>query len=102
VGDLRDGFDIPGREPSIRRSGDDGYEVDGGVSLSAVNDALGVDFTSEEFDTLGGLVLDRLGRPPEVGDVVSADGYAVEVLAVDGARVSTVRLRKEEPTDEGT
>jgi CBS domain containing-hemolysin-like protein len=99
VGDLRDGFDIPGREPSIRRSGDDGYEIDGGVPLSAVNDALGVDFEGAGFETLGGLVLDRLGRPPEVGDVVSEGTYAIEVSAVDGSRVSTVRIRKEGSSD---
>ncbi|GAA0527363.1 Hemolysin, contains CBS domains [Halorubrum aquaticum] len=100
VGDLRDDFDL--HEPSIRRSGDDGYEIDGGVSLSAVNDALGVEFESAEFDTLGGLVLDRLGRPPEAGDVVSEDGYTIEVLAVDGARVSTVRIRQDDEESDGT
>ena len=94
VGDLRDEFDVDGREPSIRRAGDDGYEIDGSVSLPAVADTLGVGFDGEGFDTLGGLVLDRLGRPPEAGDVVSEGGYSMEVLAVDGARVSTVRIRK--------
>ena len=97
VGDLRDEFDVDGREPSIRRAGDDGYEIDGSVSLPAVADTLGVGFDGEGFDTLGGLVLDRLGRPPEAGDVVSEGGYSMEVLAVDGARVSTVRIRKNGP-----
>ena len=97
VGDLRDEFDVDGREPSIRRAGDDGYEIDGSVSLPAVADTLGVAFDGEGFDTLGGLVLDRLGRPPEAGDVVSEGGYSMEVLAVDGARVSTVRIRKTGP-----
>ncbi|WP_281195320.1 hemolysin family protein [Halorubrum sp. F4] len=99
VGDLRDGFDIEEGEPSIRRHGDVGYEIDGGVPLSTVNDTLGVDFEGVGFDTLGGLVFDRLGRPPEVGDVVSEDGYTIEVLAVDGARVSTVRIRQEDGGD---
>ena len=97
VGDLRDEFDVDGREPSIRRAGDDGYEIDGSVSLPAVADTLGVGFDGEGFDTLGGLVLDRLGRPPEAGDVVSEGGYSMKVLAVDGARVSTVRIRKNGP-----
>jgi len=97
VGDLRDEFDVDGREPSIRRAGDDGYEIDGSVSLPAVADTLGVGFDGEGFDTLGGLVLDRLGRPPEAGDVVSEGGYSRKVLAVDGARVSTVRIRKNGP-----
>jgi len=97
VGDLRDEFDVDGREPSIRRAGDDGYEIDGSVSLPAVADTLGVGFDGEGFDTLGGVGLGPLGRPPEAGDVVSEGGYSMEVLAVDGARVSTVRIRKNGP-----
>ena len=96
VGDLRDEFDAERREHSIRRLDDDTYDADGSVTLSAVNDTLGTDFEGEGFETLGGLVLDRLGRAPEVGDRVEAAGYAVEVTSVDGARISTLRI---EPAD---
>ncbi|WP_178917564.1 hemolysin family protein [Natronomonas gomsonensis] len=93
VGDLRDEFDAEGREHSIRSLDDDTYDADGSVTLSAVNDALDTDFEGEGFETLAGLVLDRLGRAPEVGDSIEADGYGVEVTSVDGARISTLRIR---------
>jgi len=92
VGDLRDEFDVDGREPSIRRAGDGAYRADGSVSLSIVNEVLGTDFEGAGYETLGGLVLDRLGRTPEVGDSVEAGGYVLEVTGVDGARVSTLRI----------
>jgi CBS domain containing-hemolysin-like protein len=38
VGDLRDEFDVDEREPSICRRGDEGYDVDGGVPLSKINE----------------------------------------------------------------
>jgi CBS domain containing-hemolysin-like protein len=92
VGDLRDEFDAEAAEHAVRERGDGGFDVDGSVTLSMVNDALETDLVGEGYETLGGLVLDDLGRPPEVGDVVTADGYAFEVTGVDGARVSTLRV----------
>lgn len=94
VGDLRDEFDTDEREHSIRRRDDGGYEIDGGVPLSAVGEALAVDVRSEAVDTIGGLVLDRLDRAPERGDSVEVAGHSVEVTAVDGNRISTVRVQE--------
>jgi CBS domain containing-hemolysin-like protein len=99
VGDLRDEFDLDEREPSIRRRDDEGYDIDGGVPLSKVNDTLEGDFTSDEVDTIGGLVLERLDRAPERGDRIEVAGYVVEVTSVDGTRISTVWVH-ERDTDE--
>jgi CBS domain containing-hemolysin-like protein len=98
VGDLRDEFDTDRGEHTIRAGESGGYEADGSVSLSDVNDALGTDLERNSYETLGGLVLDRLGRTAEAGDAVEADGYRFQVTAVDGARISTVRI---EPIDDG-
>ncbi|MUW15236.1 DUF21 domain-containing protein [Halorubrum sp. CBA1125] len=92
VGDLRDEFDADRGEHTIRTVDDGVYEADGSVSLSTVNDTLGTDFAGDGYETLGGLVLDRIGRSPERGDVVEAGGWTFEVTAVDGARISTVRI----------
>jgi len=97
VGDIRDEFDVDDTEPSITRRNDDTYAVDGGVTITTINDQLSTAFESEEFGTVGGLVLDRLGRAPEVGDEVSADDYRFTVEAVDGTRISTVVVRHEPP-----
>lgn len=92
VGDLRDEFDADHGEHTIRAREGGAYEADGSVSLSVVNDALGTDLEGNGYETLGGLVLDRLGRTPEAGDVAEAGGHRFEVTAVDGARISTVRI----------
>ena len=94
VGDLRDEFDVDEREPSIRPRDDGGYDIDGGVPLSKVDDVLEGDFTSEEVETIGGLVLERLNRAPERGDRVEVDGYVVEVTSVEGTRISAVRVHE--------
>jgi len=94
VGDLRDEFDAEIREHSIRRIDDDTYDADGSVTLSTVNETLDTAFESEGFETLGGLVLERLDRVPAVGDAVEAGDYVVEVVDMDGTRISTLRLRR--------
>jgi CBS domain containing-hemolysin-like protein len=97
VGDLQDQFDIEAteREPAIERLETGAYAIDGGVAISRVNEALDTEFERAAFETIGGLVLDRLGRVPEVDDTISVDGYRLTVDDVDGARISTVVFRKE-------
>ncbi|KAB7518713.1 hemolysin family protein [Halosegnis rubeus] len=99
VGDLRDEFDMDEREPSIRRRSDGGYDIDGGVALSEINDTIEGAFTSEEVETVGGLVLEHLNRVPERGDRVEVAGYVVEVTSVDGSRISTVRVHRRQEDD---
>ena len=63
--------------------------VDGAVRIEEVGEALGVVLEHEEVDTVSGLVLALLGRPPVVGDVVDYDGVRFEVLELRGNGVGT-------------
>jgi len=90
VGDLRDEFDVDEREPGIRHLDSRRYDIDGSVPLGVVNDELDSEFESDGVETIGGLVLARLGQVPEPGDQVTADGHRIEVAAVDGTRISAV------------
>jgi len=98
VGDLRDEFDVDEREPAIRRLDSRRYDIDGSVPLPLVNEELGSNFESDGVETIGGLVLARLGEIPEPGDHVEADGHRVEVSTVEGARISTVVVEPLEDT----
>ena len=94
VGEIHDEFDSPAGEPSITRITDGSYAIDGGVPIAQVNDDLDAAFDAGGTETIGGLVLDRLGRAPEVGDRVETDGFAIEVTDVDGTRISQVIARR--------
>ena len=93
VGEIRDEFDE--EEPHVERLEDGAYSVDGRISIGEVNEVVGSDFESEDFDTVGGLVLGQLGRAPEVGDEVCLHGYLLRVEEVDGPRVARVRVKKD-------
>ena len=100
VGDLRDEFDTDEREPSVRERGDGGFDADGGVPLSSVNDLLDLALDHEAVETVGGFVLSRLDRAPEPGDSVDVPGHTIEVTGVDGTRISTVRIYEREGSGE--
>ena len=65
VGEIRDEFDA--EEPVVEELGDGSYRTDGRISIGEVNEALGTDFESQDFETVGGLVLGHLGRVPRDG-----------------------------------
>ncbi|QLH78945.1 HlyC/CorC family transporter [Halosimplex rubrum] len=100
VGDLRDDFDVADREPSVDERADGAFVIDGGVVLTEAEDALDTEFDTDDVGTVGGLVLDRLGRAPEVGDEVTVDGYRFTVEAVDGARIDEVAARAVEGSED--
>ena len=103
VGEIRDEFDE--EEPSLRKLDNGAYMVDGRLPIQVVNEALDSGFESEDFDTIGGLVLGQLGRVPEVGDEVRVDGHTLRVDDIDGSRVAQVQVlghsKREPSTDTG-
>lgn len=52
------------------------------------------ELASEDYDTVGGFVMHRLGRIPRVGDRIEAPGYQFRVMAMDGRRVDRVLVVK--------
>jgi len=92
VGEIQDEFDED--EAAIEQLGDGTYAVDGRIPITDVNDRFGLDLPHEDFDTIGGYVLGSLGRPPETGDTVEAEGITLIVKSVDGPRVSVLTLRR--------
>ena len=57
-----------------------------------VLEATGFAMPEGAYETLAGLVLDRLGHIPVPGEMVAVDGWRLEVVAVDGLRIATVRV----------
>jgi putative hemolysin len=89
VGEIYDEFD-PDSAP-VHPWPDGSYELTGRFPIHDLGD-LGVTLPEGEYTTVAGLVLDRLGRLAEPGDVVHADGWDIEVLAVDRRAIEQVRL----------
>lgn len=78
----------------IRRLSSGNYLLNGLALIADVEDALGVELSDEDYDTIGGLIMGRLGRVPRVGDRVVIDGYEFRVTAMDGRRVDRVLVTR--------
>ncbi|WP_336325395.1 hemolysin family protein [Halovenus sp. HT40] len=100
VGDLRDEFDAQEKEPAMQRRDDGAYDIDGSVPLSLASETLGGEFETDGFDTVGGMVLERINRAPEVGDEVEESGYQFEVTEVDGNRILAVEAHPVDNSDD--
>jgi CBS domain containing-hemolysin-like protein len=86
-GDFGTGASMP-----VRQLPDGSAEVDGLGLITDINEQFGLEIDEETYTTLGGYMLGRLGRRPKVGDVIEAGGRTLRVEAIDGLRVSRVRI----------
>ena len=89
VGSIQDEFD---REPEQLVGGDGVYEVSGGMLVEELEDALGLELSNRDEDTVGGVVLSELGRGAQVGDKVELGPVTLEVIDVHLNRVKRVRV----------
>jgi CBS domain containing-hemolysin-like protein len=91
--------------PSLLEEAPGVWRVAGTARISEVGQKYDLELEHEDVDSVSGLVLERLGRTPLVGDVVDFEQLRFEVLSVEGrgvreARVSVISHRNEEgPTD---
>jgi len=79
--------------PELRPDGEGRLRVAGVIRLEILGDALTVNLESEDVDTVSGLVLSLLGRPPRVGDEVTFRGVRIAVLATEGNGVAEASAR---------
>jgi CBS domain containing-hemolysin-like protein len=82
-----------GARPEIMKLGEGVLLAEGTARLEEIAEALGVALTHEDVETVSGLVLAVLGRPPVAGDRVAWDGVDLRVVTVDGRGVGQCRIR---------
>jgi CBS domain containing-hemolysin-like protein len=90
VGEIADEFDRPEEEGIVREP--NGARVPGSASLRAVREELGIVIAAAHEATIGGHVMELLGRVPEVGEEVRLDGHVAEVTAVGEAHITEPRF----------
>lgn len=97
VGDIVDEYDV--EEPEIVTDGA-AFHIDGKTHIDDVNDALGCELDSEEFDTIGGYVFGLFGRQPKVGESIEAECMRFTVEETDGRRLLRLKVENVGPPNE--
>ncbi|MCU0618907.1 MAG: hemolysin family protein [Gemmatimonadaceae bacterium] len=97
VGEIEDEHDEEGEESDIEVRDGEEFWVSGRVTLDELSEALGVEVTSEEVTTVGGLIYERLGRVPRAGERLEIEGLQVVVERVRRRQVQRVYFRRPAP-----
>jgi putative hemolysin len=92
VGEIADEYDV--EEPEMVELGDGVFRVSGKTSIDDVNEMLDVRLPDEEWDTVGGLVLDIFGKIPVAGEETDFQGLQFRAEEVQGRRVATVVITR--------
>lgn len=90
VGNIYDEHDI--FDDYISKMTENIYLIDALVSVDDFNDALGFEIVSENADSIGGYVIERLGRVPKKGDSVFFEGHEFKVQQMAGRRIKVLKL----------
>lgn len=96
VGEIRDEFDNE-EEESIKEIDDNRYEIDAMLDIETINKSLNIDLPiSEDYESLGGLIMSELGKIPAIGDIVDFQDVKLVVVEVEKMRVSKVEIQRGE------
>ncbi|MDU2202332.1 MAG: hemolysin family protein [Anaerococcus hydrogenalis] len=102
VGDMDDTFDKD--LPDIRTSTKGSYIVKGSTSIKDLNDILGLDIDEEndQYDTVGGFIIDKLGFIPDddCDQAVNYKDYEFKILYIEDTRIKIVRVKKINKSDQ--
>lgn len=92
VGEIRDEYDED-EEELIQEIEDNVYLVEGSMKLDDINDALETELESEDYDSIGGIIIEALDRLPEDGEEVTLEnGITLKVQGIDQNRIQKVLM----------
>jgi CBS domain containing-hemolysin-like protein len=92
VGEVSDPFDKA--TPEIQKLADGSALIDGLALIEEVNEHLNLDLEDPNYDTIAGYMMGKLGRIPDLHDVVESDGVRLRVESMDGMRISRLSLKQ--------
>jgi magnesium and cobalt transporter len=94
VGDIEDEYDFDADEDNIIADIAGQYRVKAGTEINDFNETLGADFSDEDCDTVGGLLLKAEGRLPKCGDRIHLGAFIFTVLRADSRRLHTLQVER--------
>lgn len=94
-GDIRDEFDE--EEEDVRRINENTFLVSGRAEVDTLNADYGLTLPEGDYDTVAGLLLDRLSSIPKEREEVELDGYRITILKASAHRIDTVRIVRDVP-----
>ena len=101
VGEIEDEHDF-NEETFIDQHGRNRYTVQAFTPIDEFNDYFGTQLSNDDYDTIGGLVINEFGYLPKRGEMIDLVGYNVKVLRADKRRIHLLRFEKTPVSEPGT
>ncbi len=92
VGEIEDEHDEPHKKYEVYDGG--GYLIDGDKEIGAVNEELALDLPEGEYETMAGLMIEKLEKIPAAGDQVTLNGFRLTVKEASKRKINSIILRK--------
>jgi magnesium and cobalt transporter len=92
VGEISDETDDDNDDVFIRKVADDDYIIKALTPIEDFNDYFKKNFSDEEFDTIGGLVMQNFGHLPKRNEITELNGFSFRVLYSDNRQIHLLRL----------
>ena len=99
VGDIEDEFDFDETEDNILVDRSGRYRVKAVTEIADFNNHFNTNFSDEDFDTVGGMVVKRFGRLPKRGESIGIDGFTFQVLRADSRKIHSLLVDKPKPKE---
>jgi magnesium and cobalt transporter len=96
VGDIEDEYDFDESEDNVIAEGNGRWRVKAQTEIDDFNEHFGSKFADDEFDTVGGLVVQAFGRVPKRGESTLLDGFRFRVVRADSRRLHTLQVERVE------
>lgn len=103
IGEIEDEHDVEEDEVNINLHDDDRYTIKALTPIEEFKDYFNTDISDNDYDTIGGLVINTFGHLPKRGETIDFEGFNIKVLRADKRRVHLLlftRLDSEQSTDE--
>ncbi|MDE5780011.1 MAG: hemolysin family protein, partial [Lachnospiraceae bacterium] len=92
VGDIRDEYDAE-EEEEFKKISDTEYLIEGQMKIDDLNDHLNLNLSSENYDSVGGIIIENLDRIPAAGDSILLDNIRLTVQKLDNKRIDKVNVK---------
>ncbi len=93
VGDINDEYDLT-EDEAIKKISDNEFIIEGSANIADVYEATGIDLATDEVESIGGVILSKTEDIPKRGQTVLLDNCKLQVVEMDGNRISKIKLTK--------
>ena len=102
VGEIEDEFDIDDEDDNIHQMGDNSFNVKARTEIDEFNQYFSTQLSDEEYDTIGGILMQAFGHMPARGESIQLENLVIEVVSADTRRIKLLKIRYQQNAEKAS